>query len=249
MTLVYETIPAFEDTWIECLGDLGRYRMAIEDDDVRDREIWKNCARFWYTKAADKTPNVGRLYHHLAILALPNIVKQLFLYCKSLAVVSPFHSSRVSILTVFHPLFNHTVLESNKPTMDSIFIQIHAIMFTHVNFEKFDSLVADLTKLVQYHIEHPFIEHPYEDQWRVRSFYLSICNITALYDYGAKDSTLRNAWKNGYKSDKSKDIAADHGDTAGKTSVTRETLLPSFVQNERPTGADEDNENAEVTTL
>ncbi|OIW27231.1 hypothetical protein CONLIGDRAFT_419033 [Coniochaeta ligniaria NRRL 30616] len=26
--------PAFEDTWIECLGDLGRYRMAIEDDDT-----------------------------------------------------------------------------------------------------------------------------------------------------------------------------------------------------------------------
>ncbi|KAF5642769.1 uncharacterized protein FTJAE_3485 [Fusarium tjaetaba] len=26
-----------EDTWIECLGDLGKYRMAIEDDDIRDR--------------------------------------------------------------------------------------------------------------------------------------------------------------------------------------------------------------------
>nr|RBQ94089.1 hypothetical protein FVER53263_20280 [Fusarium verticillioides] len=25
------------DTWIECLGDLGRYSMAIEDDDIRDR--------------------------------------------------------------------------------------------------------------------------------------------------------------------------------------------------------------------
>ncbi|RBA19147.1 hypothetical protein FPRO05_10076 [Fusarium proliferatum] len=24
------------DTWIECLGDLGSYRMAIEDDDIRD---------------------------------------------------------------------------------------------------------------------------------------------------------------------------------------------------------------------
>jgi hypothetical protein len=37
MALLYETVPAFEDTWIECLGDLGRYRMAIEDDDIRDR--------------------------------------------------------------------------------------------------------------------------------------------------------------------------------------------------------------------
>ena len=39
MTLLLETVPAFEDTWIECLGDLGRYRMAMEDDNVRDREV------------------------------------------------------------------------------------------------------------------------------------------------------------------------------------------------------------------
>jgi hypothetical protein len=40
MALLYETVPAFKDTWIECLGDPGRYRMAIEDDAGRDREIW-----------------------------------------------------------------------------------------------------------------------------------------------------------------------------------------------------------------
>jgi hypothetical protein len=49
MALLYETVPAFEDTWIECLGDLGRYRMAIEDEDVRDRETWAGVARSWCT--------------------------------------------------------------------------------------------------------------------------------------------------------------------------------------------------------
>lgn len=29
------TVPAFKDTWMVCLGDLGRYRMAIEDNDIR----------------------------------------------------------------------------------------------------------------------------------------------------------------------------------------------------------------------
>ncbi|KAL5119298.1 hypothetical protein ACEQ8H_002785 [Pleosporales sp. CAS-2024a] len=53
MALLYETVPAFEDTWIECLGDLGRYRMAIEDEDIRDRDIWAGVA---HTKAADKNP-------------------------------------------------------------------------------------------------------------------------------------------------------------------------------------------------
>jgi hypothetical protein len=73
MALLYETVPAFEDTWIECLGDLGRYRMAIEDEDIRDRETWAGVARSWYAKAADKTPAVGCLYHHLAILSQPKI--------------------------------------------------------------------------------------------------------------------------------------------------------------------------------
>lgn len=29
MALLYETVPTFEETWIECLGDLGRYRYVF----------------------------------------------------------------------------------------------------------------------------------------------------------------------------------------------------------------------------
>ena len=61
MAVLYETVPSFEDTWIECLGDLARYRMAIEDDDIRDREVWSGVAWFWYSKAADKSPKVRKI--------------------------------------------------------------------------------------------------------------------------------------------------------------------------------------------
>ena len=88
MALLYETVPAFEDTWIECLGDLGRYRMAIEDN-AEDREDWNDVARSWYSKAADKRPTVGLLYHHIAV-ATPNVLQQLFFYSKSLTVGQPF---------------------------------------------------------------------------------------------------------------------------------------------------------------
>ena len=47
MALLYETVPAFDDTWIECLGDLARYRMEIEDNDIRDRDVWTGVARHW----------------------------------------------------------------------------------------------------------------------------------------------------------------------------------------------------------
>jgi hypothetical protein len=54
MALLYETVPAFEDTWIECLSNLGRYQIAIQEEDVWDCETWAGVARSWYTEAADK---------------------------------------------------------------------------------------------------------------------------------------------------------------------------------------------------
>lgn len=58
ISLLYETVPSCEITWIECLGDLGRYRMSIEEIDMQDREIWSGVSRFWYSKAIEKTPEV-----------------------------------------------------------------------------------------------------------------------------------------------------------------------------------------------
>lgn len=104
MALLYETVTDFEDTWIECLGDLGRYRMAIEDDEPKDREVWSGVARFWYERAADKSPSAGRLYHHLAILTRPYTLEQLSLYARSLTSVPPFALAGAPIMTLFIPV-------------------------------------------------------------------------------------------------------------------------------------------------
>jgi 3-phenylpropionate/cinnamic acid dioxygenase small subunit len=74
MAPLMESVPSFEETWIECLGDLAHYRMATEEADLRDREAWSGVAWMWYNKAADTSPNVGRIHHHLAMLARPNSV-------------------------------------------------------------------------------------------------------------------------------------------------------------------------------
>jgi hypothetical protein len=109
MAVSHETIPAFEDTCIECPGDLGRYRIAIEDEDIRDRKIWAGIVRSWYTKAADKDPTIGRLYHHLAILAQPNALHQPHFNSSSFTCVDPFSSARESILTLLEPILGSTV--------------------------------------------------------------------------------------------------------------------------------------------
>jgi hypothetical protein len=188
MSLLYETVPAFEDTWIECLGDLGRYRMAIEDEDIRDRETWAGVARFWYSKAADLSPEVGRLYHHLAILARPNGLQQLYLYSRSLTSVQIFHSARESILTLFNPLM--TSSDSSSPLLseiDTCFIKLHAILFSKDRLNEVAELRDGFLDLLDPHIRRVTAK------WREQGAYIIISNIGALFDFGNK-SSLRHVF-------------------------------------------------------
>jgi hypothetical protein len=186
MALLFETVPAFEDTWIECLGDLGRYRMAIEDDDIRDREVWTGVARNWYSKASDKAPTTGRLYHHLAILARPNALQQLFYYAKSLCVVIPFASARESILTLFEPVLNteNTQNQYRLPPFDTAFIKAHGLLFTNKNMGKFDSVVDEFLSLLDNHIGR--VTRKFMEQ----GTHIAISNAVALLGFGSKDNIL-----------------------------------------------------------
>lgn len=112
MALLYETVPAFEDTWIECLSDLGRYRMAIGDEDTRDLEIWAGITRSCYSKAAVQNPIVGRLYHHLAILCRPNALERQFRFTHSLDQIGLIRCASESILTLLDSSRGSTIADT-----------------------------------------------------------------------------------------------------------------------------------------
>ncbi len=153
MALLYETVPAFEDTWIECLGDLGRYRMAIEDDDIRDREVWTAVSRQWYSRASDKAPTTGRLYHHLAILSRPNALQQLSYYSKSLNVEIPFPSAKESIMTLFEPTMSPQNPQHTKlPPTELSFVKAHGILFSGKHQDEFDVTMDSYLGLADNHI-------------------------------------------------------------------------------------------------
>ena len=185
MALLYETVPTFEDTWIECLGDLGRYRMAIEDDDIRDREVWTGVSRFWYSKAADKSPSVGRLYHHLAILARPNALQQLFYYAKSLTCIHPFLSARESILTLFggpDSSYNRSL------SSDTLLIKIHGMLFSRTSLESFHDAVGQLLPSLDTHIGRVTAK------WKEQGVYIAVTNFAALFEYGLADAIFTQAF-------------------------------------------------------
>ena len=183
MGLLYETVPAFENTWIEYLGDLSRYRMLIEDDDIKDRDVWARVSRHWYSKASNISPGTGRLYHHLAILARPNLLLQLFYFTKSLCVAVPFSSTPESILVLSEP-----ILEANSgqgqyrlTPFETSFVKIHSQLFTR-NMNKFRSRVCEfLYLLYNRRATHKFLEQGY---------CIAISNIIAILGYGAQDNPL-----------------------------------------------------------
>ena len=57
----------------------------------------------WYNKATDKSPDVGRIQHHLAVLARPNVSQQLFYYTRALVSWVPFPSARESTMLLCTP--------------------------------------------------------------------------------------------------------------------------------------------------
>lgn len=189
MALLYETVPAFEDTWIECLGDLGRYRMAIEDENLRDRETWAGVARSWYTRAADKNPTVGRLYHHLAILARPNALQQLYYYTRSLTCVKPFLSARESILTLLDPILGRVAATySHALPIDTSFIRSHALLFEKRSSDDFASSVREFLAQLDNHIGRVTAN------WKEQGVYIAVTNVAAWFQYGIDRNALRRVF-------------------------------------------------------
>ena len=189
VALLYETVSTFEDTWIECLGDLGRYRMEI-DYHIHDLELWGGVARLLYSKDADKTPKVGRLYHHLATLARPSTLEQLSLYTRSLASVIPFEMAHGNIMKLFTPILNRKQSASHHPSsFETMFIKAHGIIFTGISVEDFDHIVDGLTckGVLDNYIGRVTAE------FKKVGVFAAVANIAALHGYGAARPTSVNS--------------------------------------------------------
>lgn len=246
MALLYETVPTFEDTWVECLGDLGRYRMAIEDEDLRDREVWSGVARFWYSKAADKSPNVGRLYHHLAILARPYTLQQLSYYTRSLTCVTPFESAKASVMTLFTPILNGKESAYHRSSsFETVFIKAHGILFCGRPSDEFNECFHQIRdSLLDNYIGR--VTAKFKEQ----GVFVAIACIASLFEYGlVRDSgSSRSIFRLAFEgaraeqlarlkpaTQRSSDEAFDVKDPAIRSSSVSalENLTPSDIQSSR----------------
>ena len=173
MALLYETVPAFEDTWIECFGDIARYRMAIEDDSVRD------VTHSWYGRTANRILDFFlRRCHHLAALARQDSVLQLNWYTRAMDGNVPFDSRRGD-LRLLDPVprgEEPTLFRSSQvePT-----IRIHGLLFLR---QPTASFLPITQQLLSGSLD------TYRGRITTKSKEQSICtaitNIASLFEYG-----------------------------------------------------------------
>lgn len=193
IALLYETIETFKATWIECLGDLARYRMAIEDGVQRDRETWGVVARSWYSMASDMNPQIGRLYHHLGILARPNVVQQLSFYCRALTCVQPFPNARESLSTLLTPALESRNTGRAFPhvhEVDAMLLYLHAAMFMgfadcgdlSCTRNDYEEVQAKYLSRIGEQIDSP--NGGFKDQ----GVFVAIANISACFGYGHQNA-------------------------------------------------------------
>ena len=191
MSLLLETVPGFTDTWIECLGDIARYRMAIEED----REIhtvWGGVAGRWYVKAADRHPSVGRLYHHSGILERPSL-RKFYLYGRALTSAVSFSNARESLNTLCTPLVeDEQALRKGSKPVDAWVMCFHARNFLSQKTELVGQ--ASNTALT-------LLEMQSEDSIGAFGVPLAVMNIAALLDFGSQNNVYRRLFDNAVSQD------------------------------------------------
>lgn len=185
ITLLLETVPQFKAEWIETLGNLARYLMVVAHT---DRTIYSGIARYWYIRAADLSPDVGRVQHHLAVIARPDSLQQLFYYSKALISVQPFTNARDSILRLFEPLLDPakatTKYSGDYHQFLIIFVEAHGVLFTRHNLSTFLTLADEfLSQLDRY-------AGSIDSQFREQGVYIMASNYAAIFGYGHDDAEI-----------------------------------------------------------
>ncbi|KAK0891340.1 hypothetical protein LTR91_024453 [Friedmanniomyces endolithicus] len=183
MMLFYETVPVFSDTWIECLGDLARYRMSMEEEKEAHAQ-WGCVAASWYIKASDRHPQIGRLYHHLAILERISL-RKFACYGKSLTCVVPFPNARDSLRTLCIPIAGVAQPACSLELLsEASFCKLHALIF----------LAAPELELAQAsNTAMSFLQQRGAFSWRNCGVSLAMANISALLGNGSDTNSLRVA--------------------------------------------------------
>ncbi|KAJ9482071.1 hypothetical protein VN97_g11373 [Penicillium thymicola] len=164
--------PALGVVLYEQLGDVTRYRMAIER---QDRKHWARISRYWYQKAADQNPNIGRIQHSLAVLSHSDVLQKLFYLTKAFVSVQPYPPGHVqATIDIF---FDHWKNLTFQHDMAAHFVIAHSALLVNDSGERFKTSANIFMSLLPRHVQRPRSLNQHE-------VYIMSCNIASILGYG-----------------------------------------------------------------
>ncbi|KAJ9475138.1 PINc domain-containing protein [Pseudozyma hubeiensis] len=159
---------------------------ALGDWEWTEKETWRQTAKGWYAMGITKTPNIGRLHHHLGVLSRgDNDLRALYHLTKSLIAAKPFASARDSILTLFDQERQARRVRRDS-SIEELFLHLHGILITRVQLDDFDSVFDRLMAKLTWLLEQQGPAGLPQSVWTM----MGAVNIAGLYQYGADDSVL-----------------------------------------------------------
>jgi hypothetical protein len=171
------TVSEFELIWCEHLGRIARYRAIITAKDYYDRIIWTSVSRFWYSKAADINPYIGRFHLNLARLAPDNSLQQFSTFGKCL-MSGELHpdARRYLLVSIFH---RHDLSQSPYPrSANQAFVDLHASILRGDATETILMHRPTLLQSIDDHIEVAM------EGWKDEGIEVAIASIFGWFDYG-----------------------------------------------------------------
>ncbi|CAP74128.1 Pc36g00010, partial [Penicillium rubens Wisconsin 54-1255] len=162
--------PALGVILYEQLGDVTRYHMAAQR---QHRKHLAGISRYWYRKAADQNPNLGRIQHSLAVLSHSDALQRLFYLTKSFVSVQPLCHSWATI-DIF---FDHWKGFTFQRDMAAHFVIAHRLLLENCSGERLKALTNDFLSLFPMHIQRPTSRNQHE-------VYIMSCNIASVLGYG-----------------------------------------------------------------
>ncbi|KAF4772079.1 hypothetical protein HAV15_004870 [Penicillium sp. str.  len=167
--------PALGVVLYEQLGDVTRYRMAIER---QDRKHWARISRYWYQKAADRNPNIGRIQHSLAVLSHSDVLQKLFYLTKAFVSVQPYPPGHgQATIDIF---FDHWKNLPFQHDMAAHFVIVHSALLVNDSGDRFKTSANIFMSLLPRHVQRPRSLNQHE-------VYIMSCNIASILGYGTPE--------------------------------------------------------------
>ncbi|CAI7673129.1 unnamed protein product [Penicillium viridicatum] len=167
--------PALGVVLYEQLGDVTRYRMAIER---QDRKHWARISRYWYQKAADRNPNIGRIQHSLAVLSHSDVLQKLFYFTKAFVSVQPYPPGHgQATIDIFFDHWNNLTFQHD---MAAHFVIAHSALLVNDSGDRFETSANIFMSLLPRHVQRPRNLNQHE-------VYIMSCNIASILGYGTPE--------------------------------------------------------------